>query len=787
MKIKSGHNRSRYRFAYITTFFEGDEYNRQIWESIEKECIKNDIDLIMFSGKNLQDIKTHKIIFNELFKFINPKIFDGIILSSSSICSYVGQEYYLQKLKKIIDNNIVSISLPLENKPSIIIDNEYGMKIMIDHLVEVHNLKKFLYVSGPKKNPESIIRLNSVQKNLKKHNIILNREDILYGDFTPDSVIPVLEPLLKKGLLKWDVIVCANDCMASKSIDLLKRYGYSVPNDMAVTGFDNSSLAKNQHPRITTIDQSLDKIDASTVQLLLSILEGRECNTKKILMPELVINESCGCFSYNNKKIDTNYIKKIDDDRMMEIFNNNIFYPKSDSFIKEVQKIIYTCSDDSSLLAFEDYVLTLLKNMKIENQELLWDIINKLITLFNDVKISRVLHDQITYRENIVETRLKNERVLTSEDLPNLYQNIDHLFADNGINSYYIVLYDEFHSENRLKLVHGFKEGKAIKYKKGKDSIFVDKFVPEEYLPQKRSTLISFPLFSVSRFFGYIVLDSNNYNNTFYESIQTNINSALMNILYLNQLEETQKLLVESKKIEFLGSLVSGLAHEINTPVGIILTATSFLKDKIKKLNEIYKSGKLNKIDIEDFFNESNQILPLVDNNLANTINLIQRFKKITLSADIYTKTSFNLIEQINTIILRKKSDLDKSNVKVIVESLDEINIKSYAIIFDQIFSELLENSLIYGFSDSNDGVIHITAFKKKGNINIIFEDNGILCSKKLLSNIFNPFYTTNRGQGYTGLGLTIAYNLVRVNLNGTMECHLGKPKGLIFKITFPY
>ncbi len=777
-------NKFRYRFAFFTTYLEADEYNQLLWEAIDKECIKNSIDLIMYSCRNMKDQKKHQLIFNEIFNFFNPELFDGIILSTSSLINHVGAEEFYDKLNRIINSNLVSLSIDLKNVSSIVIDNEYGMKLMAEHLVEIHNFKKILYISASKEYPEGLIRLNSFRNKLAEYNIVLDEKDIIYGDFTSDSVIPILEPLLDEKPLEWDVIVCANDTMASKSIDILKKHGYSVPGDIAVTGFDNSTLANIQLPNITTIDQSLKNIASEAVLLLLSQIKGGIPAKKIIIKPELIINESCGCYIKNNKTINNKKNRDIDDDRMLEILQNNIFNPKSDSFIREVQKIIYLCTDETSVSSLENYVFTMLKSIEIENQELLWNIIYKLKTLFNDIKNTTRLYEHVAYRDNIVETRIENEKLLTSEDKPNLFKNINILFSDNNINNYYLLLYNEFDNKNELRLVHGVKDGNVINKDEGYS--LVDDFIPGKYLPADRSTLISFPLFSMNRFFGFLLIESSRYNNNFYESIQTNIGSALMNILYLIQLKETQKLLIESKKIEFLGNMVAGLAHEINTPVGILLTASSFLKDHIGRLNENFNNGKLTKRKLKSFFSDSNQTYQLIDNNLSNTINLIQRFKMIALNYDISIKSSFNLIDQINNIISNKKDELLIKRIKVIIESHKDFFIESYSVIFDQLFLELFENSLSHGFIDTGGGKIHIKISRQDGFISILYEDNGKNCNKNLLSNIFNPFYTTKRYQGYSGLGLTIVYNLVRINLGGTMECDLSESKGLMFKIVFP-
>lgn len=255
----------------------------------------------------------------------------------------------------------------------------------------------------------------------------------------------------------------------------------------------------------------------------------------------------------------------------------------------------------------------------------------------------------------------------------------------------------------------------------------------------------------------------------------------------VEELKQTQAQLVESEKMAALGNLVAGVAHEINTPVGIGLTAASHLVEETRRYEKLYQQGKLTRSDFNEFLLISVEISNLVLSNLDRAIRLIQSFKQVAVDQSISEKRRFNLKAYIDEILMSIHHQLKKEDYKIIVECSDDINLYSYPGALYQVFTNLILNSIIHGFHGKKHGAIKVVVSDRDERINIDYSDDGLGISEVHLKRIFEPFYTTRRNTGGSGLGLHIVYNLVTRTLKGRIECSSELNKGTSFKINFPF
>ncbi|RLA70044.1 MAG: hypothetical protein DRG09_04230 [Epsilonproteobacteria bacterium] len=253
----------------------------------------------------------------------------------------------------------------------------------------------------------------------------------------------------------------------------------------------------------------------------------------------------------------------------------------------------------------------------------------------------------------------------------------------------------------------------------------------------------------------------------------------------LKKLEETQNILIESEKMASLGSLVSGIAHEINTPLGVGLTGISQIDHELKKLESSYKEDMLTEEALNDYLNIMKKLVQTIRDRLSNAVTLVKSFKDISIDQHSEEQREFNLKQYVDSIIFSFQKPLKAKNVKVI-NSIDEsIILDSYPGIFSQIFSNLILNSIKHGFEaeeDGEDNVIHISMSLTDQFI-LVYQDNGKGISSENEKKIFDPFFTTKRGQGGSGLGLHIIYNLITKQLGGTLKLMKVSPHGLGFTI----
>lgn len=249
---------------------------------------------------------------------------------------------------------------------------------------------------------------------------------------------------------------------------------------------------------------------------------------------------------------------------------------------------------------------------------------------------------------------------------------------------------------------------------------------------------------------------------------------------------EMQEQLVQSKKMASLGDLVAGVAHEINTPIGVCLTAVSFLNDASSNIVIKYDRQELSEEDFKHFLDTVKHSSEIAIDNINRAAKLISNFKKVAVNQHIEEATCFNLYDHLQHIIHVLEPNLKKYDHRFHITGDQSLRIISYQGVFYQIVSNLIMNTLIHAFESESQGGIFIDFVMQEESLFFQFSDNGAGISASILDKLFDPFVTSKRGQGGTGLGTHIVYNLVVQKLKGKIECKSEEGKGAMFRIMLP-
>ena len=255
----------------------------------------------------------------------------------------------------------------------------------------------------------------------------------------------------------------------------------------------------------------------------------------------------------------------------------------------------------------------------------------------------------------------------------------------------------------------------------------------------------------------------------------------------VRELKSTQEQLVDSEKMAALGGLVAGVAHEINTPVGIGVTAASHLNQKTARLMQLYEAKQLKKSDLANYLQGTVEATSMILTNLHRASELIQSFKKVAVDQSSEERRPFNVIDYIGEVLLSLKPKLKKTRHKVEIQGDASLEIDSYPGAFAQIISNFLMNSILHAYEEDKEGHLHFNVGREDDGLLLRYSDDGKGIPEEDLKKIFDPFFTTRRGSGGSGLGLHIVYNIITQTLSGKISVESTVGLGTTFKLFIPF
>ena len=279
-------------------------------------------------------------------------------------------------------------------------------------------------------------------------------------------------------------------------------------------------------------------------------------------------------------------------------------------------------------------------------------------------------------------------------------------------------------------------------------------------------------------------------NNTLSEKVNARTDALKQsNQELLSTLEELHKFqaqLVETKKMASLGDMVAGIAHEVNTPIGLGITASTLLADRLHEISQSFDNKSLKSSQLKKFLVDSEENVSIIYRNLERSAKLISSFKKVAVDQSNADIRVFNVRELLEEVTLTLKTKTDLESVQLIINCPNELTVKSKPGPINQVLINLIINSIIHGFEHSDNGVIEISISYLDEKLHISYQDNGIGIDEKIKSRVFDPFTTTKRGSGGSGLGLHLVFNLVTQALNGKIDFKTSAERGTLFNIEFP-
>lgn len=252
------------------------------------------------------------------------------------------------------------------------------------------------------------------------------------------------------------------------------------------------------------------------------------------------------------------------------------------------------------------------------------------------------------------------------------------------------------------------------------------------------------------------------------------------------ELNATMRELINKEKLASLGGLIAGISHEINTPLGVVVSATSYLSMKHNEFVTIINSGKLTKDALMKYLNDTEDTINILLTNITKSSELIKSLKQVSIDHTFQERSHFNLYQQLEQTLLSLRLEYKNFDYFFSIDCPKELYIDSYANAYSQILTNFILNSIRHGFLNKERGTVLIKVKDNPENIVLTYQDDGNGMDEKILNKIFDPFFTTNRNNGGSGLGLSVVHNLVTLVLKGTVTCESKPNQGTKFTLVLP-
>ncbi len=261
----------------------------------------------------------------------------------------------------------------------------------------------------------------------------------------------------------------------------------------------------------------------------------------------------------------------------------------------------------------------------------------------------------------------------------------------------------------------------------------------------------------------------------------------------LAKLTDTQSQLVQSEKLAALGGLVAGVAHEINTPLGIAVTAASAVELEAKQTAVLFRANTLSRSALTAFVEMAEQGSHLIMKNLHRAAELVRSFKQVAVDQSSEQRREIELEDYVQQVLISLHPALKRTQHTISLVCPKTLTLDTYPGALYQILVNFVMNSLVHGFADVDAGSIEIkcralTDLDSAGRrqIEICYRDNGCGMSEEVKRQVFDPFFTTRRGQGGSGLGMHITWNLATRLLQGSLRCDSALGAGVLFTLVLP-
>lgn len=351
------------------------DYSRGLIGGARAYCEAHGISLLVFAGRSFGWPYGFEYQNTAVYGHVHDRNLDGLVIVTGTQCNYVDPEGFKAYINSLAGMPVVSVAVPLPNRPCVVSDNEAGLRSLLAHLVDRHGVKRIAVLKGPEGNEEARRRFEVYRAFLNERGIPFDPSIALQGDFSTENSVNALRRHLEDRSPDFDALLCLNDTMAIGCLEYFADRGIRVPEDVILTGFDDIVRSRYESPSLTTVCQDLEAQGRIAAELAHALLEGREVSPVTTIPTRAVFRQSCGCVDGSSIGIET-------------VDGSDVPAPYTQSLVSFVARDWIRVQDDIVLL--RQYLSRLISVLAIED---LLDDLRESLEVFRIASCAIVIYD----------------------------------------------------------------------------------------------------------------------------------------------------------------------------------------------------------------------------------------------------------------------------------------------------------------------------------------------------------------------------------------------------------
>lgn len=799
------------------------DYYETLWTAIAQVAREYDAQLICFVGGDLNSRIGFEKHWNVIYDLAGPANLDGLIIPAAGLQNFAADGVIAQFCARYTSLPLISIGQKLEGIPGITIDGRAGLREVMKHLVEEHRCRRIACIRGPATNPEAVDRYRAYIEALQTHNIPFDPELVAQGNFYFDGGVEAISLFLDQRKVDFDAVMASNDHMAVGAYRELTRRGFNIPEDIALTGFDNTTEAKILSTPLTSVRQPTTELGQRAARMLLEYICNGTPPVDLVLKTELVTRESCGCLpliASNLPSITSTVPTRPSDstpdhqkdavladiqkmicplfpalsppsiEPLVDCFFDTLGGESPIPFLRVFNRLLGTSTMNLGRLSLEEgillkwhEVLSILreKAMPAKRPEVTTDIDG----LLHQARI--LITAAVERAHSCIRSQTQESTVIESEVVRGMntapdMQQVADILAKNlpglGIRTCTLAMYEGVPIPPPFsRLLMAFHDGKRIELGPEGWLFSSEQLIPPEILPPDKLPYVMVrPLLSRDIHLGFVVMEMHLGSRSMYDTYDAfsdQIGSALYRAILLQQIrqsnEDLQERATELAEVNAqLEQFAYVASHDLQEPLRMV---TSYLQ----LIEKRYKN-KLD-TDAEEFIGYA------VDGaaRMKRMINDLLAYSRVTTRGQPLEPTDCekSLAQALSNLEVAIKDN----NAVITHDALPSVMADSTQLML--VFQNLIENAI--KFHADRQPYVHISSERREDEWLISVQDNGIGIPPEFSDRVFAIFSHLHPHTKYPGTGIGLAICKRVLERHGGriwVESQLGE--GTTFFFTIP-